>query len=59
MEKLRLGEVKHLSKDCSQVGVKLEKGVLNAVLHNSWKYARQGKACDFKMLTVRASLEQG
>ena len=51
--------MKHLSKDCSQVGVKLEKGVLNAVLHNSWKYARQGKACDFKMLTVRASLEQG
>jgi len=50
MEKLRLGEVNHLSKDCSQVGVKLEKSVLNAVLHNSWKY--QGRA---KPVTSRCS----
>lgn len=47
-----------MSKDNSQVG-KLEKTVLNTVLHCSWKYERRGKALDFKMLTVRASLERG
>lgn len=47
-----------MSEDNSQV-VKLEKAVLNTVPHCSWKHERRVKARDFKMLTVRASLERG